>query len=155
MFLLLAKKINKKKTAGFSLIELMVSVTLFSVVMTVSIGALLSVVEANRKAQALKSVINNLNFALENMSRNMRIGTNYHCGTSTAVPPNLDTTNDCSTGGVLIAFEAFNGSESISTDQIIYRFINTRIEKSSDGGATFISITAPEVTIENMRFYFC
>ena len=153
MFLLLEKKINKKRTTGFSLVELMVSVNIFSVVMTVSIGALLSVIEANRKAQALTSVMNNLNFALENMSRNMRIGTNYHCSTSTAVPPNFDTTNDCSTGGVLIAFEAFNGNASISTNQIIYRFINTRIEKSSDGGATFIPITASEVTIEDMRFY--
>ena len=147
------KKRNQNKTAGFSLIELMVSVTLFSVVMTISIGSLLSLIDADRKAQALKSVMNNLNFALDSMSRGMRIGTNYHCSTSTAIPPNLDSTNDCVNGGVLVAFEAFNGNSSISTDQIIFRFINNGIEKSSDGGATFISITAQEVTIENMQFF--
>ena len=129
------------------------AVTLFSVVMTISIGSLLSLVEANRKAQALNSVINNLNFALENMSRNIRVGNTYHCRTSSSVPPNIDTTKDCSNGGILFAFEGHKGDITDSTDQIIYRFINSRIEKSIDSGATFIRITAPEVAINSMKFY--
>lgn len=138
---------------GFSLVEIMVAVALFSVVMTISIGSLLSLVEANRKAQALNSVINNLNFALENMSRNIRVGNTYHCDISTFVPPNLDTTQNCSNGGVLFAFEGNQGDITDSTDQVVYRFVNSRIEKSIDGGTTFIPITAPEVTINEMKFY--
>lgn len=138
---------------GFSLVELLVAVALFSVVMTISVGALLSLVEANRKARALGLVMNNLNFALENMSRNIRIGSAYHCSSSTIVPPNIDATQNCANGGVLFAFEAFNGDPTTATDQIVYRFLGGRIEKSSDGGATFIAITAPEVTIEDMQFY--
>ena len=45
---------NKK---GFTLIELMVSITIFSIVMLISVGALLSIIDANRKDQSLKSVM--------------------------------------------------------------------------------------------------
>lgn len=138
---------------GFTLIELMVAVALFAIVMTISVGSLLSLVEADRKAQALKSVMNNLNFALENMSRNLRVGTDYHCSESAVVPPNVSSPNNCPTGGVLIGFEETGGNPASPTDQVIYRFVGNSIEKSSDGGATFIAITAPEVTIEDVRFY--
>ena len=38
---------------GFTLIELMVSLTVFSIVMVVSIGTLLIMIDSNAKAQAL------------------------------------------------------------------------------------------------------
>ena len=142
-----------KPDRGFTLIEIMVSVALFAVVMTISVGSLLSLIDANRKAQALNSVINNLNFALENMSRNMRVGSTYYCNTLSSVPPNIDTTNDCSNGGVLFAFEGNGGDISDPTDQVVYRFIDSHIEKSIDSGATFVRITASEVTIDSMKFY--
>ena len=64
---------------GFTLVEMIVSVALFGIVMLVAVGALLSVVAANRQSQAIKTVINNLNFALESMSRNILTGSNYRC----------------------------------------------------------------------------
>lgn len=138
----------------------MVSITIFSIVMLVSIGALLSIIDANRKAQSLKSVMNNLNFALENMSRNIRVGTNYHCKSydgiiPPAVPSNITDTNDCSgeDGGVLFAFEGSKGDRNNSGDQIVYRLNGTRLEGSTDSGGTFTAITAPEVNITNFKFY--
>lgn len=138
---------------GFTLVEILVAVALFAIVMTISVGSLLSLVEANRKTQAVQSVMNNLNFALENISRNVRVGSTYHCSTNTSVPPDVTSPKDCPSGGVLFAFEASTGNRTLSTDQVIYRFINGQIEKSSDGGAAFIAVTAPEVTIENFTFY--
>ncbi|MEX0652402.1 MAG: type II secretion system protein [Candidatus Paceibacterota bacterium] len=145
--------LNIQQKKGFTLIEIMVAVSLFAVVMTISVGSLLSLIDANRKAQALNSVINNLNFALENMSRNIRVGNTFHCTDTTTVPANIDIPQDCANGGVLFAFESNSGDISDSTDQVVYRFINSRIEKSINGGATFIPITASEVTINDMRFY--
>src|SRR3989344_8697452 len=52
---------------GFTLVEMIVAIALFSIVMVVSVGALLALVTANRKAQALQSVMNNLNIALDGM----------------------------------------------------------------------------------------
>ena len=67
---------------GFTLIEVMVSVMIFSVVMTVALGALLAMSESDRRAEALKSVINNLDFAMDALTRTVRTGYNYHCGVS-------------------------------------------------------------------------
>ncbi len=63
--------------AGFTLIELMVASSIFIIVMVISIGAVLSVVDANRKAQSLNDVMTNLNFAIESMTRDLREGSNY------------------------------------------------------------------------------
>ena len=136
--------------AGFSLIEILVSVAVFSMVMLIAVGSLLTLVEANRKAQALKSVMNNLNFSLENMSRAIRLGTDYHCGLGLVEEP-----HSCIDGDTQLAFESEVGDPGTPDDQVIYRIsINgTQLEQSIDGGATFIGITAPEVVIEDFKFY--
>ena len=71
------KSINLQK--GFTLIEMIVSLGIFTVVALIAVGALLKISDANRKAITLKTAINNLNFALESMSREMRLGSNYDC----------------------------------------------------------------------------
>lgn len=71
---------NVKTKSGFTLVELLVAVSIFSMVMLIVVSALLTMVEANRKGQAIASVMNNLNFALESMTRMARTGTDYRCG---------------------------------------------------------------------------
>ena len=68
-----------KKQAGFTLIEMMVSIAVFMLVMTVAASALLTVIDANRKAQSIKTAINNLNFVLEGVTKDMRMGSQYEC----------------------------------------------------------------------------
>jgi len=70
---------NLNLQKGFTLVEMLVSVAIFAVVMTVALGSLLAMSESDRKAQTLKSVINNLNFSLDSMSRAIRTGTTYSC----------------------------------------------------------------------------
>jgi prepilin-type N-terminal cleavage/methylation domain-containing protein len=139
-----AKKIHIK--GGFTLIEMIIAVSLFVVVMVISMGALLSMIDANRKAQALRTVMDNLNFAVENVTREMRVGFDYHCG----LFGNFDDPRDCPLGGDTII--AFKDSEG---ELMVFRFENGRIEKSVDSGATYLGITAPEIVIDmdNSRFY--
>ena len=59
------------------LLEMIVSVGLFSVVMTIGMVSLLNIVNANKRAQSFKIVANNLNLALESMSRDIRFGYDY------------------------------------------------------------------------------
>ncbi len=68
---------HKKK--GFTLIEMIVSLALFTVVAVIAIGAFLKITDSNKKSQTLKTSINNLSFALESMSREMRVGSSYYC----------------------------------------------------------------------------
>lgn len=69
---------NKSKQKGFTLVEMIVSMAIFIVVALIAVGALLKVLDANRKSLNLKTAINNLNFALESMSREMRVGGDYY-----------------------------------------------------------------------------
>ena len=133
---------------GFSLIELLVSVALFTVVMTASIGTLLALINANQKAQSLKAVINNLEFSLDSMSRTIRTGRLYYCTDS--VPGTLPGTDtlDCPDGARGIVLTDDHGN------RLAYRLGGATIERrDSNSGATWIALSAPEVVIEDMRFY--
>ena len=133
---------RRSATEGFTLIELLTSVALFSVVMIITMGAILGIFEANRKSDSLKTVMDNLNLAVESMSREIRFGSNYHCGGGTLTVP-----QNCSTGGTQVSFLSSEGV------QIAYRINNARIEKSVDGGNNYIAITAPEIAIEDLTYY--
>ena len=138
-----------RRQAGFTLVEMIISVGLFAIVMVVCVSALLALVHANRRAQALQSVMNNLNIALDGMVRSARMGSNYHCGAG-----NNNQAKDCdsSAGDTLFAFEPFGNTNA--DDPWVYSFnaATHRIEKS-EGGSLAIPVTAPEVSIEDMRFY--
>lgn len=68
-----AKTAKNKK--GFTLIELLVSIALFSIVVTIAMGSIVTIIDTNRKSQTLTLVINNMNFALESITRTIKTGT--------------------------------------------------------------------------------
>ncbi|MCH8889315.1 prepilin-type N-terminal cleavage/methylation domain-containing protein [Patescibacteria group bacterium] len=148
-------KYRRKTNRGFTIVEVLVSFAVFTLVITGSIGAMISIINANRKTQALQLVINNLNFALESMTRIIRIGHGYHCrsdlpGSFSAFAIPLD----CPGGGTYLAVESSKGSSSDDLDQVVFRYdaINTRIERSTDSGQNWFPITAPEVLINDLKF---
>ncbi len=71
---------------GFTLVEMIVALAIFSIVSVVALGALVKIVSANKKAQSLQSSISNLSFALDAMSRELRTGKNYHCESNDGSP---------------------------------------------------------------------
>jgi len=145
------KRTAHAKNRGFSLVEMMVAVSLFAVVMIISTGALLSLMDAAKKAQALQSVMNNLNIALDGMVRSTRMGSTYHCGN---IGVRTDP-RDCAEGDTFFAFERYGGDSDDSSDQWVYWYDadTQRLYKSEDNGVTSFAITAPEVQIDDMRFY--
>ena len=129
---------------GFTLVELMVAVSIFIVIMTVSTGSIIGVFDANRKSRSLKTVINNLNLAVESMSREIRFGKDYHCGSS----GNLINPQNCSSGDTFLSFLSKDG------DRITYRLDSSTIEKRVGSvGSDWIAITAPEIIITNLAFF--
>jgi prepilin-type N-terminal cleavage/methylation domain-containing protein len=146
--------IHHTRHSGFTLVEMIVAVALFAIVMVVCVGALLSLVNANRKAQALQSVMNNLNIALDGIVRNARMGSNYDGSVNCSGNGN-SSPKDCTSGSTTFSFEPY-GNKS-SDPPWVYTFAKDsngvgRIYKS-ENGATAIPITAPEVSIEGMEFY--
>ena len=92
---------------GFTLIEIMTSVSVFAIIMVISMGAILGIFEANRKSRTLKAIMNNLNLAVESMSKEMRFGTNYHCGESGS----LTVPQNCPGGDTLVSFLSSEGRQ--------------------------------------------
>ncbi len=68
-----------KNQNGFTLLEAMVSIAIFSIIMVIGVSALLSVNSANKKSKNLRTVMDNLNFAMEDIARNFKLGSSYHC----------------------------------------------------------------------------
>lgn len=65
--------------SGFSLVEMIVALAVFAVVITIAVGALLMLIGTNQRLQAEQSVMTNLSFALDSMTREIRTGTHYYC----------------------------------------------------------------------------
>ena len=72
----------KKNRNGFTLIELMVSISIFMMIMLVAMSSLFVALDASKRARALRYAMDNVNFAMDSMSRSLRMGTNYSCGHS-------------------------------------------------------------------------
>jgi prepilin-type N-terminal cleavage/methylation domain-containing protein len=145
---------TKQSGQGFTLIEMMVSVALFSIVMMITTGSLLSLIDVNRKAQALHSVMENLNIAVDGMIRSARMGSAYHCSNAGLIT----APSDCLQGSNFIAFETYGGNPNTSSDQREYWFAKDangigRLYESIDGGATSYPVTAPEVNLQSVVFF--
>src|ERR1035437_536037 len=89
---MITKNKNQKNSLkkGFSLVEMLVAVGIFMSIMTIAISSLISIIGANKKAQAIKSTIDSVTFAVENISRDMRMGIDYECSLD-----NVDFTKSC------------------------------------------------------------
>ncbi len=134
-------KILKQKK-GFTLVEIMVSVSIFAVVMLMVSSSIYTVFDSNKKSQTLRSVMDNLNLSLEAMTRTIRFGKDYHCDINAGVQ---SSPRDCAGGASSIAITDFNGN------RVVYKLVGTRIARTINGGSD-IYVTGPDVTISTTTF---
>lgn len=123
---------------GYTLVELMVALGVFSIVVLLASGAYLMMISVTREAQGVSKGINNLSSALEVMTRNIRTGTNYACGTG----------GDCATGSGGTSF-SFTNSDG---QQITYRRVGTVLQEEREGVGSW-PLTDPSVAISSLTFY--
>jgi prepilin-type N-terminal cleavage/methylation domain-containing protein len=116
---------NFKKNNGFTLVEMIVSLAIFSVVAVVALGALVKIISANHKAQSLQSALTNLNFGLESMSRELREARTYHCDAST------DPTGY---GGTITA----KGCQIISSGDAVIAFISAKRDSTKTCNLVYV-----------------
>lgn len=69
----------KKNKKGFTLIETLVSLALFSIVLIVTGGVIVSVLDINKKNQLVSNVVSNLNYSIDSMIRDIKTGYLYKC----------------------------------------------------------------------------
>ncbi|MHB1163406.1 MAG: prepilin-type N-terminal cleavage/methylation domain-containing protein [Minisyncoccota bacterium] len=125
---------------GYTLIELIVAVGLFALVMLLASGAYLVVIGVSRQAQGISTGIDNLSFALESMTRDIRTGSQY-----------------CNSGCALNSF-SFNNDGGVGTTY-------SRGMQLGPGGAMVgdiiktvagipVILTDPSVDVTSLVFYW-
>lgn len=148
------------KVGGYTIIETMIAVSLFLVVTMAGMAALLNANLVQKKSQNMRSIMDSLNFIVEDMSRNLRVGYNYHCISSGGMGPIVPVSQprSCGTGGV-IAFENDLGDPNLATDQWMYKIESPdgikpyNIYKSIDSGSNWVQLNPEEVTIDQNSFF--
>lgn len=131
------------------MIEMIVAVGVFSGASLIGVTALLSLMASQRKAISIQSAYDNMRFAVEIISKDLRTGDVFHCGSS----GNPSFPQDCppsGSGDTSITFLNSNG-QSIRYQQAVCNSVGC-IQKSVDGGANE-QITGDDVDIQNLRFF--
>ena len=143
-------KLNK----GFTLIEVLIAVGLFVIVMTMGVASVLQVNTAYKKSQQQRAIMDTLSFVMEDMVRNIALGSEIHCQASfgnfqgeTYKNVTLETFTDDSLGcnGVYaISFVPFDATDA--TVRTAYYLVDPsgvggnsprRLYKSTDSGTNF------------------
>ena len=131
-----------------------------------AVGALLTSSDSAKRSQALRQTMDNVNFALDSMTRYMRMGSHYSCFTSSS-SVNLVTTpsaNDCplsgSTSGVMVAFMPPDDGAHDTGTAVAYKLYirpdgTQSIQKCgvNNGITNCIDIISSDVNITDLRFY--
>lgn len=94
-----SKRIKNK--SGFTLLEMMLSIGIFSVLVVAAIGITLGISDAQIKAQNIQSILDNIRFSLELITKEMRTGYGY------------SLTTKCAASGSEISFITSGGEERV------------------------------------------
>ena len=145
---------------GFTLIEIMVSVSIFVIVALITTGALVTVSDVNRKAQAIKIAMDNVSFAMDSMVFNLRDGAEFGCFNGERDFNNaVDELGEECNGGENLVFKSKRINSGGGDAIIVYRFnpgnstTPGAIQFASSDNSEYINITSPEVDITDLRFY--
>lgn len=172
-------RILRQTHRGFTLIEMIVSLGVFAVVVTITTGALITLIAGNQRFQREQNTTTNLAFALDSMTREIRTGYNYYCASGAGAP--FDTANhemtsgavedagvgstlvrrDCASGrgsATIHGISFFEGGNSITTGagvrRILYYFdLTAGTIYRRVGNATPESIISDDITIINADIY--
>ncbi|MBI3634050.1 MAG: prepilin-type N-terminal cleavage/methylation domain-containing protein [Candidatus Yonathbacteria bacterium] len=131
------------RSGGFTLVEMIVSIGLFTIVLFISSNAFLAVLNADRKSRSTRIAMDSLNISLEDMARRIKTGTSYYCGGTTS----STGTMDCSSGGTSIAF-----TEQDGITRTAYRLDGTTIKRQVGNTGVELPVVASEIIINKLIF---
>jgi prepilin-type N-terminal cleavage/methylation domain-containing protein len=126
---------------GFTIVEMMLAVSLFVIVIPIVLGSFVSAMRVQRETTAYLMANSTIGFALEQMTREMRTGSGFYC-----TAPG----NDC--GGAASDVVYFTNAAGAL---VSYRYDNAstpkQIVRSENGGAES-AITSPSINIASAEF---
>lgn len=131
--------LNIKK--GFTLIELLVSLTILSIVVMLAFGALINITIYLKQARAERRVVDNLNFAIESMSRSVAYGTGFEKYTFP------DCTDSLSFSGIYIGMPNRSITFHREVDSNQRGYIVRSVDNASD-----VKMTDDSIDIDALNF---
>lgn len=147
---------TKNTIRGFTLIEVLVSLSIFTIVVTIAVSTLLVLIDANTRAQNTQSIMTNLSFALDSMTREIRTGSDYYCRSDGFLPDDGTAKRNCD-GETRLTFNEGGNSltEGTGSSRIGYRLQNNRLQRrlGLNTGAGWKDVTSPDIIIDELRFY--
>lgn len=129
----------KSQVRGYTLLEMIVSVGIFSIVMLIVTGAYLTLISLDRKARATNQLVSNLSFAIESMTRSIRTGSTYSCNGA---------------GNGTCSRFSFVDSQGRTVTYLLKS--DGSIGQCTSGtcvDATAIALTDPKITLSALTFY--
>jgi prepilin-type N-terminal cleavage/methylation domain-containing protein len=162
-------KPTNTKPQGFTLVEMIVVLGLFSFIMTLATSVLYSTQAINVKLQATQAVLDNVNVSLETMARDIRYGSNFYCVDSVpdvSVDVNYLNRRDCNYaghGGKVLIFRPIDAIglndrvayylESTPAGGAIYKDEYIKDESTLIVTKNHYQNTADDVKINSLVFY--
>jgi prepilin-type N-terminal cleavage/methylation domain-containing protein len=131
----------KRKKAGFTFIEILVSLAIFSIIMSVALGVLVSAIKSQERILAEQQLLNQTSYIMEYVSRSLRMakkdlggtcitqGYNYQTSTSPFTVQFLDYENKCTrffldTDKIIKIQKSANNSSAGFGSAVIYPLIS-------------------------------
>ncbi|NCO61882.1 prepilin-type N-terminal cleavage/methylation domain-containing protein [Candidatus Kaiserbacteria bacterium] len=144
-----------QKNNGFTLVEMLVALSLFTIVVTIVAGSILVLISGNQQVVKEQSVMANMSFVMDSMTREIRTGKNYYCDSSFGSQPDANQNQDCVSGNKAISFvEAGNSITGSNNGRIAYYFDSTnKTIMRKVGNSSPQSIVSNDIYIKSAKFF--
>ena len=142
-----------KSGGGYTLIEIMVAVGIFTVVIAAPTGFFVSSLKGQQKALASQELFDNVSYSLEYISRTLRMAKKDLTGACLgSVGLNYAKTNSRSLGGVVYSGPGIKFKNYQSVCQEIFWDTRDNRLKESKNGASPIPLTSDDIKIVSFAF---
>lgn len=150
---------KNKSIRGYSLVEMLVVLGLFSSIATLSLGALFNAQSVNSRLQETQAILDNVNLSSQTITREIRFGADFYCATTipTGLQQEVPTVRkNCAPGTALGTVLIFRPSDAVhELDRVAYYVSNGVLYKDVypyQGTTTILQMTSDDVNITSLLF---
>jgi prepilin-type N-terminal cleavage/methylation domain-containing protein len=146
---------KKNNKTGFTLVEVLVAITVFVLVIAVAGGLFIHVLQSQRKVLAYQELFDQISYVMEYITRGIRMAKKQR---GIADPITCITTigrNYELVGGSPHHIRFIRWDGTLTPPSFVcydFRLIDHRIEVSRDRGASWVPLTSPGLRVTNFRF---
>ena len=147
-----------KKIQGFSLVEILVVLGLFSGISTLALGSLFNAQAINARLQETQAILDNVNLSIQTVTREIRFGSDFYCTSS--LPSGTTTPSvrkGCplgGQGGSILIFQPADATNEL--DRVAYYIVNGVLYKNEykyNQAIDITQMTTRDVYIEVLQFF--